>query len=149
MLLVTAFIAICIAAVISGSWFWARLLFTLVLILNLYAVLGAIFRRGAEQAFWLGFSVFGWACCAVSNLLFLGIAEHQLFAEEIVSWLNRTPDSDNSTILFRQTHNIAIIAYERIVHSIFGLLLSILGGGLAAWTSRSEMQQNSANENAE
>src|SRR5262245_7304039 len=52
-------IAVAIAALREASGTWASVLFTLTLLMLGTAVLGAICRRAAERAFWLGFALFG------------------------------------------------------------------------------------------
>jgi hypothetical protein len=42
------------------------------------AILGAVFRRGPDRAFWLGFAVFGWVFFALA--LVFTLAQHRLFA---------------------------------------------------------------------
>jgi hypothetical protein len=53
-------IAVGLAAVASPSAFWEGTVFVLALLLLFAAIIGMIYRRGRDRAFWLGFSLFGW-----------------------------------------------------------------------------------------
>jgi hypothetical protein len=61
--LLTAVLAIGVAcaALRYASELWASAAFSRALVLLLGAVLGALFRRSASRAFWVGFALFGWA----------------------------------------------------------------------------------------
>lgn len=55
-----AVVAVACAALANPSPIWAALVVTAVLGLLTYAVLAAIFRRGARRAFWIGLATVGW-----------------------------------------------------------------------------------------
>jgi hypothetical protein len=77
------------AALRSASELGASLLFTLALGLLATAILGAMFRRGRQQAFWAGFALFGlgsmllgfgpWADTAIRPRLLTTRLSHQLY----------------------------------------------------------------------
>jgi hypothetical protein len=60
MLVIVAFIALACVALARANHIWASLMFTASLAVISFAVLAATFRRGAKQAFWIGFALFGW-----------------------------------------------------------------------------------------
>jgi hypothetical protein len=65
LLLATVLIAVAIAALLNASGWWAAALSSSVLLILCAAVLLAVFRDGRRRAFWIGFSVFGWAYVAL------------------------------------------------------------------------------------
>lgn len=54
------FFAVGCAALAKPTFFWAGLLWSLVMATLGAALLAAIFRTGASRAFWVGFALFGW-----------------------------------------------------------------------------------------
>jgi hypothetical protein len=60
MLGAVAFIALACVALVRCNYIWASSIFTTTLAVISFAVLAAVFRRGAKQAFWIGFALFGW-----------------------------------------------------------------------------------------
>ena len=130
----TTVIAIAIAALRSGDWFWSRSLYTLTLALNLSAILGAIYFTGRRRAFWMGFALFGWTCWAIANLPSFRIAEHQLFARQLdVMLKDHVPDGNDGIVVDANGSRIAIFSFRQIVTSVFGLLFSAVGGVIGLW----------------
>lgn len=145
LLLATALIAICAAALSTGSWFWTRLLFTVALVVNLGAVLGAIYLSGRARAFWTGFAMFGWTCWIISNHPLLQVAQHQLFAKQIAASLKEyTPEANDGIVMLHKTHSIAIFSFERTIHTTFELVFSFVGGvlGYAIYSARGTPQKS-------
>jgi hypothetical protein len=60
-------IAVGFAALANPTAFWEGSIFLLTMVVMFAAVLGACYRRKAERAFWLGFSLFGWGLFLVSS----------------------------------------------------------------------------------
>jgi hypothetical protein len=60
------------AALKSASVLWTNAASTVVLALFLSAVVGAIYLRGADRAYWVGFAVFGWGYLVLVNWTSLG-----------------------------------------------------------------------------
>jgi hypothetical protein len=60
MLCVVAFIAVACVTLARANAMWASLTFTAALAAISFGLLAAIVRRGAKQAFWMGFALFGW-----------------------------------------------------------------------------------------
>ena len=131
-MLTVALVAVCTAALTTGTWFWTRILFSLALVLNLIAVLGWLFGRERRRAFWAGFALFGWSYWLIVNHPMLQIAEHQLIVNQVVKSLKAfTPEANDGIVMLHKTHSIAIFSFERSVYSSIGLLFSYMGGFLA------------------
>ena len=60
-------IAVGMAAIASPSAFWEGAIFVLTLILLFTAIVGVIYRKGEDRAFWLGLSLFGWGFFLLSS----------------------------------------------------------------------------------
>ena len=60
MLGLVAFIALACVGLARENAVWSSLMFTAALATTSFAILAAIFRRGEQQAFWIGFALFGW-----------------------------------------------------------------------------------------
>ncbi len=60
-------IAVGLAAIASPSAFWEGTVFVLMLVLFFAAILGVIYRKNNERAFWLGFALFGWGFCVLRS----------------------------------------------------------------------------------
>lgn len=129
-----AVFAVTIVALRTGNWFWARALFTLALVLNLGAVLGGIFLNGKRRAFWIGFALFGLSYWFIANLPSLRIAEYQLFTKQVNVMLQKyVPEGNNGLVIDPNSTSIAIFSYERILHTVFGLSFSVVGGTVGLW----------------
>ena len=60
-------IAVGFAALANPTAFWEGAIFLLTMVVMFAAVLGVCYRRKAERAFWVGFSLFGWGLFLVSS----------------------------------------------------------------------------------
>jgi hypothetical protein len=60
MLIGIAGAAVACAALVNASELWAAIVYAATLVCLFVALVGAIFRRGRQRAFWTGFAVFGW-----------------------------------------------------------------------------------------
>ncbi len=60
-------IAVGFAALANPTAFWEGAIFLLTMLVMFAAVLGVCYRRKAERAFWVGFSLFGWGLFLVSS----------------------------------------------------------------------------------
>jgi hypothetical protein len=83
LLAIVAFCALASVALVRASDVWASLMFSGALGVISLAVLAAILRRGAKQAFWIGFALFGW--------LYLWMAHWRSdpdvqFGPNVISW---------------------------------------------------------------
>jgi hypothetical protein len=61
--------AVGLAALRNASRTWAGAMLLLTCGILALGVVGAIYRKGAERAWWLGFSIFGWGYMALSGCL--------------------------------------------------------------------------------
>ena len=139
LLAVTTVVAIVIVALRSGDWFWARVLFTLTLAINLAAVLGSIMQTGRQRAFWLGFALFGWSCWLITNLAPLRIAEHQLLSKELNTMLqDYTPDGNDGIVIDANGSRMTVFSFRQILHTAFGLVFSVVGGFVGLWFCASD-----------
>jgi hypothetical protein len=66
-------LAVGFAALANPTAFWEGAIFLLTMVVMFAAVLGVCYRRKAERAFWVGFSLFGWGLFLVSWDLNLAI----------------------------------------------------------------------------
>lgn len=78
-------------------------------------------------------AVLGWVYWLIVNYPLLQIAEHQLFASEIVDMLKDYPKANEGVMALHVTHGIAIFSFERSIHTVFGLAFALLGGTLGYW----------------
>jgi hypothetical protein len=60
MLCVVAFVGLACVALVRANSIWSTMMFTAALAVISLGVLAAILRRGAKQAYWIGFALFGW-----------------------------------------------------------------------------------------
>ena len=133
---VTTVVAIAIIAVRSGDWFWSRIIFTLTLAINLAAVLGSIMQTGRQRAFWLGFAIFGWSCWSITNVAALRIAEHQLFSKELNTMLQEyAPEGNDGIVIDANGSRMTVFSFRQILHTVFGLVFSVVGGLVGLWFS--------------
>ncbi len=131
---IVALIAVNIAALRTGDWFWCRLLFTLTLTVHLAAILGAVYRRGSERAFWIGFALFGWTYLSLANVPMFRLAEHQLFGSQVSNLLKGfTPEANDGIAIESSGSRIAIFSFRQIIHSASALLFASLGGLLGVY----------------
>lgn len=127
---VTAVIAVAIAALRAGDWPWARVLFTLTLGMLLLALLAACYRAGSSRAFWAGFALFGWTYFAISNLPALQSSKHQLIDAQVASALRNNYPIGHSWHRL-QVDNIRqaeIGSFPQIIGHTATLVFSALGG---------------------
>ena len=66
LMIAIAVIGVGIAAVILSNKFWAFVLPIFYMTILLTAILGSLFRRGRERAYWVGFALFGGAYATYS-----------------------------------------------------------------------------------
>jgi hypothetical protein len=57
---VVVVLGVAFAGLRSPTPFWANLWFSLVLAALTFSVPAAVYRRGQQRAFWVGFGIFGW-----------------------------------------------------------------------------------------
>ena len=60
MFCIVAFVGLACVALARAKSIWATMMFTAALAVISLGVLAAILRRGAKQAYWIGFALFGW-----------------------------------------------------------------------------------------
>jgi hypothetical protein len=90
LLAIVAFCALASVALVRASDVWASLMFSGALGVISLALLAAILRRGAKQAFWIGFTLFGW--------LYLWMAHWRSdpdvqFGPNVISWRMQQDES--------------------------------------------------------
>lgn len=83
----------------AASTLWSQVVFAVVLATLGSAILGIIYRRGAQRAWWVGFALFGWGDFLVENGPWLrhNVAIHMPTASlltEVYRWLAPVPDAD-------------------------------------------------------
>jgi hypothetical protein len=145
---------IALAALRSASEVWASLLFTFAVGCFLVAVPLAVYRRAGRRAYWLGFAIFGWAYLllglipeARSQLATTRLSEHLLsrvFQKDAGGSIAFSPNGeriaaglgDEVRIWDAATGKpIAVkwvdwVSFGRISHTLFSLLLALIGGVL-------------------
>jgi hypothetical protein len=137
LLAVTSLIAIVVAALRVGDWMWARILFTVVLSVNLGAIVAVIYSTGRRRAFWIGFALFGWTSWSITNVSYFRIAEHQLVAKQVHTLLGKyTPEGNDGLVIDPGGMNVAIYSFRQIIYSTFGLAFSAFGGFVGYWCYR-------------
>jgi hypothetical protein len=138
MMTIVVALAMAFAALRSASDFWFSTFYTLSLIVLLVALISARYRRGAERAFWFGFSVFGWGFFMLgsgrlmipafsSDSDIVGINPH-LLTSKVAAYLvaHLRQDTDDVSGIDEITENTYCI-----VHLLMTLGLAIVGGALA------------------
>lgn len=83
MFCVVAFVGLACVALVRANSIWSTVMFTAALAVISLGVLAAILRRGAKQAYWIGFALFGW--------LYLWMAHWRSdpdvqFGSNVISW---------------------------------------------------------------
>lgn len=127
MLVAIAVCSVATAALRSGDWLWARILFTLTLGLHLAAVLGVVYRTGGRRAFWIGFALFGWSYFAAGYLPWLRIAEYQL-PHHALRPLLHYPEGNERTTVSTGDDRVIIASFSEIVQSLFMTAFALAGG---------------------
>jgi hypothetical protein len=135
--------AVGLAALRNPSATWAGAMLVLTCAILALAVVGAIDRRGAERAWWLGSSLFGWGYLA----LWWRLAGHPTaflpatgLLEILGPWLDVAPRTSGGLggLLgvgpSRWLPGGVVLepSYVQIGHCLFALLAALLGGLLAA-----------------
>lgn len=139
-----ALLGLVLAAMKRPNVGWAFVLPLVHSTMLLTAVLGALLRRGEKQAFWIGFSLFGWS---YGVLLLLWKADaasvhlypppHEMLEIPILLMTGNREmwkGIDINPITFESTAQVAA--------SLQGLLFACIGGGIARRFSRTEQAVN-------
>jgi len=164
------------AALRFASELWASLVFTVTFGLLLVGVLGVALRQGPARAFWLGFSVFGWAYVVLAFGWFGINVSHQLLTTKLLAYaLPKLQQTANSPAIVAvssagQVYSVPLVRrrnlplspdealvvaagadktvklwnattvslpgvqlpswdhFQRVGHSLFGLLIALVGG---------------------
>jgi len=98
-------IALGCVALRSASTFWVAVMLGLVLLTMTAAIFFAVFRQGAERAYWIGFATFGWVYLL---LLYSG-------------WSMQTNDAPDSPLRPHNllTSQISAACYHRLYDAAF------------------------------
>jgi hypothetical protein len=143
--------AVGMAALVAPSPTWAGAIFLLTCAVLGLAIVGAIYRRGASRAFWVGFCVFGWGYLALLALVAnygVGILPFPPSPASQIAWPIPFPPLLTSQILSAlrvrvghevpsgggpqwQTYWNIILPYYQIGHALWTLLAGLVGGTLA------------------
>ena len=133
-LAITAVCAVGMMSLRTGGWFWARLWFSLVLVIQLTSVLGVVYRSGSARAFWIGFALFGWTYMAISVVPAFRIAEYQLFGRELADSLKEYAPAQNPGLVIQARElGIPIFTFSQTLTSTSVLAFAVLGGFIARW----------------
>jgi hypothetical protein len=134
-LFVMTICAIGFAALRSGEWLWTAAWFTLVLAINLSAVLGAIYRRGGKRAFWTGFALFGWTYLTIEFVPSLRMADYELIGRHVNNMVREFfPRAGDSTVTLQTSNDmVRSNSFNQIVHSACGMLFATAGALIGAW----------------
>ncbi len=125
----TAVCAIATMALRVGDWRWARVVFTLLVILNLSASVCALYRRGGERAFCVGFAAFGWVYIFFMVSSSFQMADHLLIGREIVSLVKEfKPEASSGIVIESGGSRIIVFSFNQIVDSLVAIAFGLLGG---------------------
>ena len=159
LLTAVAIIGAGLAALNSPSAYSASLLTFATMVVLLVAVLGAIYRTGETQAFWLGVALFGGSYFVVAFSPAFSLAENQirepLKAFRRAFWssplppsvttipADKEPDYTDSTM----THFVSP-AWDRgfgaKLHCLVNLLLALAGGVIGRWFHATSLRTSNA-----
>lgn len=164
MLLLFTVVAVCIAGLVYSNVAWAAFFYTAAFVLVLTGIVGALVRRGPARPYWIGFALFGGGYFALALIgedslarfasdMRQGAQPPKLATTQGFIWAERyiytyTGASNNSNTA-RSNPNIVfnsrgILYYQRtpsqcfvqIGHSIFTLIMALMGGWLGLRFSR-------------
>ena len=81
-------LGVAFAALSSQSYLWAATITTLTVLVLLVAALGAIVRRSADRACWIGFALFAWTHLAlVAFPMFREYVGEWLWTKQSIEWI--------------------------------------------------------------
>jgi hypothetical protein len=149
LMLIVLAAAIGLAALKNASPAWAGAMFLLTCAILALGVVGAIYRKGGERAWWLGFSIFGWGYMA----LWWFLSEHHTFVlpttkvlEILGPWLGVPPGMGGMGGMGGGMRNLAVFggfgggggagldpSYAQAGHCLLALLAALLGGLLSVF----------------
>ena len=157
--------AVTTLALANASIYWGALFFSAAILIVAFAFLGAVFRRGTQRAWWIGFACFGAGYLVMTYApgfdLHVG---HRLISTKVLGFLEpkirRTPDPLKN--VFRSTppedatkparEAVMQISkgeylpqwghFQQVGHSLSAILMALLGGRAAAWFSRTNVGSN-------
>ena len=135
--------AVAFAALRTGSEYWLSAFYTLTVVMLLFAVIAARYRRGPARAFWFGFAVFGWGFFLLGSNAWMthlgGIIEQGSGGGQLNRNLLTTRVIQAVVTRIRKPTN-NVLAINLITAQTIGivqlgltLILASLGGLLAAW----------------
>ena len=144
LLVATAVCAIGIVALRIGDWRWARIVFTSFVVLNLSASVCAVYRRGANRAFCIGFAAFGWAYLVFLVTSSFQIAEHLLIGSEIVAVVSDyQPEASRGIVIQTGGSMVSVFSFHQIVHSLVAIGFGFAGGliGYVSYATRDKSHE--------
>ena len=118
--------AIDVAAVRSASPTWAGVLSLLTYGTLGVAILGIVFRRGAERAWWIGSFVFGWGYLRLAPWSFSHLAKPPTLL--LLEWLRTKSGAPPTAPDPFSTENLVLLQIDRC---LWALPAALLGGLLA------------------
>jgi hypothetical protein len=125
--------AVGLAALVSPSPIWAGATFLVTCGVLGLAIVGALYRRGAPQVWWIGFCVFGWGYLILVATSGSAFRSPQLPTSQILAALLPrleqpvAPDAETQV----RVRISFISAYYQIGHSLWALVAGLVGGTLA------------------
>ena len=145
LLVVVAFVAVGCAALANASPAVADTAYTMAIGVMFIALLGILYRREADRAFWVGFAIFGMGYLLLLGSGPLSIRAGKLATTTLMEYVySQTGLSDravasvvaqsrNQILLPQRAERRARSTFVRIGHSIWTLILAYLGGLLARY----------------
>jgi hypothetical protein len=80
-------VALCCAALRSGSDLWVSACVTLTVGGLFTSLVGIVYHRGCRQAFWVGFAIFGWGSWILDHTSWMGGLRDQLPMSRLTRYL--------------------------------------------------------------
>jgi hypothetical protein len=162
MLLLFTVVAVCIAGLVYSNIAWAAFFYTVAFVIVLTGIVGALVRRGPARAFWIGFALFGGGYFALALIgenslarfgsdMRQGAQPPKLATTQVFIWAERYihTDASNNSNTARFNPNLVFnsggIAYYQLTpsqyfvqigHSIFTLIIALMGGWIGLQFSR-------------
>lgn len=132
MLLITACLSVCLAALMYPLPQVARSLTHLLWLLLFASVLASVFRRGAVQAFWLGFAVFGFGKLRIIK---------ETLSIDVLSYVHQARFGDP---ISRGPLGGRYATFLSIGESFELLFVALLGGAIAVYLYRTRNFEGSS-----
>ncbi|HVA45072.1 MAG TPA: hypothetical protein VNH11_01690 [Pirellulales bacterium] len=161
LLLFAAFVAIGTVSLRYASGMLSNCLWVAWLMFLAVTIVGVIYRRERERAFWVGCCIFGWAFAAHAHLFYGNATVHELIQSTYrsISW-STTVDVDTA-LAHRERGGSSITngnapatiffpledPFKKAASVLFGGVVAVGGGLIAQWfhATRDRVANNGAN----